>query len=121
MAPCLSDKGTASGTYTVGACTVSPPQRLALCTPFHIVLPGYCGFINGNLTGGLCSNQTTAVQFQPMDVLLGDVPEAYGIQTRTLVPQATAFKNSAYLGGLTRPAFWFLFMATILAGLALIK
>ncbi len=56
-----------------------------------------------------------------MDVLLGDVPEAYGIQTRTLVPQATAFKNSGYLGGLTRPAFWFLFMATILAALALIK
>lgn len=55
-----------------------------------------------------------------MDVLLSDTPEEYNIQTRTLVPNGTAFKNSSYLSGLTRPAFWLLFMGTICAGLALL-
>lgn len=81
---------------------------------------GYCGYVNGNnQTGGLC-NSTFAERWTPMDVLLSDTPEEYNIQTRTLVPNGTAFKNSSYLSGLTRPAFWLLFMGTICAGLALL-
>ncbi|KAG8940079.1 hypothetical protein FRC04_005645 [Tulasnella sp. 424] len=73
----------------------------------------YCAYLSD--TTGQCSNSTFANGFRPMDVLLSDTPEAYSIQTRTLVPNSTAFKNSSYLTGLTKPAFWLVFVPTLCA------
>jgi len=81
---------------------------------------GYCTYMTANLSGGHCGNSTFGNQFTPMDVLLADTPPLYNVQTRTLVPNEAAFKNSSYLGGLTKPAFWLLFIGTICAGLAVI-
>jgi len=82
-------------------------------------LYGYCGYLFSNHTGGLCSNQTTANPFTPMNAIVGDVPQIYLVNTVTLVPNASAFKNSGYLAGLTRPGFWMLLIGTICAGVAL--
>lgn len=114
-------KAKACENFTLGDFTVRLSQSghstTTLLTPEPL---GYCGFLDSHLlTGGAC-NHTFASEWRPMDVILSDTPELYNIQTRTLVPNGTAFKNSGYLAGLTRPAFWLLFIGTLCAGVALI-
>ncbi|KAG8960153.1 hypothetical protein FRC00_000819 [Tulasnella sp. 408] len=108
---------TSPGLYTDNA-SVPLGDELGLRNIYSWGLYGYCAYLNE--TAGQCGNQTFANEFRPMDVLLSDTPEAYSIQTRTLVPNATAFKNSSYLAGLTKPAFWLVFVATLCAGGALL-
>ncbi|KAG8980987.1 hypothetical protein FRC05_003886 [Tulasnella sp. 425] len=107
---------TSPGLYTDNA-SVPLAHELGLRNIYSWGLYGYCAYIND--TAGQCGNSTFANGFRPMDVLLSDTPEAYSIQTRTLVPNATAFKNSSYLAGLTKPAFWLIFVATLCAAGAL--
>jgi len=112
---------TAPGLYADNA-SLPLGESLGLRQLYDWGLYGFCAYLvePGHTNQGLCSNRTFGYQWQPMNVLLNGTPDDYDIQTRTLVPNATAFKNSGYLAGLTRPAFWFLFLGTLCAGLCLI-
>jgi len=81
---------------------------------------GFCAYLAPGPSQGMCGNQTFANGFTPFDVILADVPEAYQEYTRVLVPDASAFKNSAYLSNLTKSGFDLLFVGTLAAFIALV-
>ncbi|KAG8997731.1 hypothetical protein FRB94_014045 [Tulasnella sp. JGI-2019a] len=81
---------------------------------------GFCAFLSPGHSQGTCGNQTFGNGFTPFDVILSDVPEAYVEYTRVLVPDASAFKNSAYLSNLTKSGFDLLFVGTLAAFVALV-
>ncbi|KAF8682487.1 the biosynthesis of sterol glucoside [Rhizoctonia solani] len=79
----------------------------------------YCAYAEDGI--GLCTNQTFGFPFQPFDVILNDTPEVYQIQTRYVLPQASAFVDSAYLADYTRAGFWLVFLGTLAAGIAFLS
>ncbi|KAG8928381.1 hypothetical protein FRC03_001752 [Tulasnella sp. 419] len=103
----------APGLYVENA-TLPLNHSMGLRQNYAWGLYGHCGYIDvDSRKQGLCSNSSFAYRFVPFDVMLGDVPEQYYIQTRTLVPNVTKFKDSGFLGGLTGPAFYLLFIGTL--------
>ncbi|KDN41920.1 hypothetical protein RSAG8_07137, partial [Rhizoctonia solani AG-8 WAC10335] len=79
----------------------------------------YCAYTEKPL--GQCANQTFGFPFKPFDTILGDTPELYQIQTRYVLPQASAFTDSAYLADYTRAGFWLVFLGTLAAGIAFLS
>ncbi|CAE6440200.1 hypothetical protein ACGC1H_004719 [Rhizoctonia solani] len=94
-------------------------QELGLRNIYSWGFYKYCAYTEKPL--GQCANQTFGFPFRPFDTILNDTPEVYQIQTRYVLPQASAFTDSAYLADYTRAGFWLVFLGTLAAGIAFLS
>lgn len=103
------------GLYTTNA---SAPllQEAGLRNFYDFGLYSYCAYVNE--THGTCSPHVTAMQLQPYQDVVGDMPANYSVLTNALVPSVT-FVDSQYLGEFSRGAYYLLLLGTIAAALAL--
>lgn len=93
-------------------------QGAGLRQLYKFGLYSYCAYVNN--TEGNCSNHTTALQLQPYDIVLADMPTRYPSLTRAFVPDQYTFTNSHYLGEFSRAAYYLLLMGSICAALAML-
>ncbi|EJD04269.1 uncharacterized protein FOMMEDRAFT_140274 [Fomitiporia mediterranea MF3/22] len=104
------------GLYATNA-TAPLGQGQGLRQLYKFGLYSFCGYMNG--TQGICSNHTTALQLQPYDAVLADMPTKFPSLTRAFVPDIYTFTNSHYLGEFSRAAYYLLLLGSICAALAM--
>ena len=93
------------GLYTTNA-TVPLAEGAGLRQLYKFGLYSYCAYLEDG--EGTCSNRTTALQFQPYDVVLDDMSGRFSSLTRALVDDQLTFTNSRYLGEFSRAAYYLL-------------
>ncbi|KAH7340398.1 hypothetical protein B0J17DRAFT_651191 [Rhizoctonia solani] len=114
--------------------TDTVPRQVSLVT---VNMTGYARGLQGatgDPTPGLFTNNSAAPLGQEVGLrniyswgfytirhYPGDTPEIYQIQTRYVLPQASAFVDSVYLADYTRAGFWLVFLGTLAAGIAFLS
>lgn len=64
-----------------------------------------------------CVDSTFGYEWQPFDAILADTPDASRSALTNFIPDST-FRDSSYLADYTLPAFYLVFVGTVLTGLA---
>jgi len=82
---------------------------------YNFGLYSHCGYVNA--TAGICSNKTIGYQYQPYNYLVGDMTANYSIITSSVI-NGGSFRDSSFLGELTKAAYWLILLGTILAALS---
>ncbi|KAG9223146.1 hypothetical protein CCMSSC00406_0000165 [Pleurotus cornucopiae] len=107
----------------VHATNASAPlqARTGLRELYLFGLYSFCGYTNE--TAGACSNRTVGMQFRPYPILTSDMAVNYSVLTDGLFDtafqsQQPTFRDSSYLGGSTRAAYYMILLGTICTGLA---
>ncbi|KAK7058362.1 hypothetical protein VNI00_001996 [Paramarasmius palmivorus] len=83
---------------------------------YQMGLYSYCGFVNE--TAGICSNTTAGFQYKPFDDLKNDMAEQYQFYTDAIFQFPSTFRDSKYLGSLSRAAYYLILLGTICTAIA---
>lgn len=71
----------------------------------------YCGYILTPFIYGSCSNTTFPRPWTPFEVLVEDAPPQYFVQINEFIVES--LRNSAYLGSISRIAFYLILLSLI--------
>lgn len=105
-----------TGLYTANASAPLGAQA-GLRPLYQFGLYSFCAYVDG--VHGTCSNHSVAAQFQPYDAITADMFQNYSRFTDAIVLNTT-FRDSAYLGSLSKAAYYMLLLGTLCAALALL-
>jgi len=83
---------------------------------YRFGLYSHCAYVDDQ--DGICSNHTVAYSWTPYDLIVDDMAFNYSNITNAIVFDTT-FRDSGYLGPLSKAAFWMIFLGTLCAAVAL--
>lgn len=84
---------------------------------YEFGLYSYCAFVQDGT--GICGNHTIGEQFQPFDTITADMLSNYSVFSAAFIGNPT-FRDSKYLGQLSRAAYWMFLLGTICAALTVL-
>lgn len=84
---------------------------------YEFGLYSYCAFVQDGT--GICGNHTIGEQFQPFDVITADMLSNYSVLSAAFIESPT-FRDSKYLGQLSKATYWMFLLGTICAALTVL-
>ena len=84
---------------------------------YEFGLYSYCAFVQDGT--GICGNHTIGEQFQPFDTITADMLSNYSVLSAAFIQNPT-FRDSNYLGQLSKASYWMFLLGTICAALTVL-
>jgi len=84
---------------------------------YEFGLYSYCAFVQDGT--GICGNHTIGEQFQPFDMITADMLSNYSVLSAAFI-QSPTFRDSKYLGQLSKATYWMFLLGTICAALTVL-
>jgi len=84
---------------------------------YEFGLYSYCAFVQDGT--GICGNHTIGEQFQPFNVITADMLSNYSVLSAAFIQNPT-FRDSNYLGQLSKASYWMFLLGTICAALTVL-
>ncbi|KAF8807667.1 hypothetical protein BYT27DRAFT_7165643 [Phlegmacium glaucopus] len=84
---------------------------------YEFGLYSYCAFVQDGT--GICGNHTIGEQFRPFDTISADMLGNYSVLSAAFIQNST-FRDSKYLGQLSKAAYWMFLLGTICAALTVL-
>jgi len=84
---------------------------------YEFGLYSYCAFVQDGT--GICGNHTIGEQFRPFDTITADMLSNYSVLSDAFIQDST-FRDSKYLGQLSKAAYWMFLLGTICAALTVL-
>ena len=91
--------------------------QLGVRQTYEFGLYSYCAFVQDGT--GICGNHTIGEQFQPFDTITADMLSNYSVLSAAFIQNPT-FRDSIYLGQLSKATYWMFLLGTICAALTVL-